>query len=157
MRTISPDTRTQAGLWKILKVLKDYTIHDEDYDYEIHKPYTRAGISSRSDQLRYAALHCVIILYDMNFLKQLGIYALIIAVPIVSCLGPWWVSENILNLSEPFPMLIGFGSLALLFFIFFRWMIHLQEKENRTVGTFTHPFWGKVTRKKISGKPPIHL
>ena len=48
------------------KSIEDTTPDYEDYDSELHIPHTNTGISRRSDQLRFAALHCVIILTDMR-------------------------------------------------------------------------------------------
>jgi len=72
-------------------------------------------------------------------------------------LVPCFVAQYQFRLQDPWPMLIGAGSLGLTIFSLYRWVLHLQRKERAVLATSHHPVFGDVRRLKDHWEASVPL
>ena len=91
-----------------------------------------------------------------NFATSLLGLALL-AIPFVVSGVVWWLCASLIQLSEPFPMIASAATLVAFIVAFYFWMIFLQKKEDKIVGSLEHPFFGLVQQKATSWEASISI
>src|SRR4029434_2299462 len=72
-------------------------------------------------------------------------------------LFPYFVAQYQFRLREPWPLIIGLGSLGLTLFGLYRWVLHLQRKARTVLGIIQHPIFGEVQRLKDHWEASVPL
>src|SRR5262245_31475412 len=79
------------------------------------------------------------------------------AVLIAGFLAPMLVAQYQFRLGTPWPLLISVGSIGLILFGLFRWVLHLQRKERTVLATSHHPIFGEVQQLKNHWEASVPL
>jgi hypothetical protein len=72
-------------------------------------------------------------------------------------LVPWLVAQYQFQLRDPWPMLVGLGSLGLTLFGLFLWVLHLQRKARKVLAISLHPIFGEVQQRKDHWEASVPL
>ena len=91
-----------------------------------------------------------------RFFIYLAIALTLVGLPAIVIYGGWRLCDS-LGIIWPVSLILPCLAFSLVWLAFFWWIAHIQKKERKVVGTFTHSYFGRVKQIKCNWETTMDL